>query len=212
MTLSGLASCRAFVSVRQPVQELRARTQCRTRRWAGGCCAAIRMRGRIASPENVTESSTRCLTTPAPVASALVGSGSNFPLPLSHACLLWWNLWSCGRRVERTRLLREPPATMQPAYLGSFVEMGPAPRWLAGAWRQLYHRRHWRPKRFNHGLRRVLNSGDYPGLRVRDLGDAEHLNVLRNKKQQRAHGLPDPCRIADYSCPFPRWKLIKPET
>src|SRR5258707_12152083 len=68
--------------------------------WSSAKCgAANRVRGRIASPENVTESSTRCLTTPAPVASALVGSGSNFPLPLSHACLLWWNLWSCGRRV-----------------------------------------------------------------------------------------------------------------
>jgi hypothetical protein len=54
---------------------------------------------RIASPENVPERLTRCLTTPAPIASAFVGSRSNFPLPLSHACLLWWNLWSCGRRA-----------------------------------------------------------------------------------------------------------------
>src|SRR6266568_6386873 len=43
------------------------------------CGATIRMRGRIASPENVPERSTRCLTTSAPIASALVGSGSNFP-------------------------------------------------------------------------------------------------------------------------------------
>src|SRR6266567_8593811 len=36
------------------------------------CCAAIRMRGRIASPEDVPERPTRCLTTSAPIASALV--------------------------------------------------------------------------------------------------------------------------------------------
>jgi len=41
------------------------------------CCAAIRMRGRIASPEDVPERPTRCLTISAPIASALVGSGSS---------------------------------------------------------------------------------------------------------------------------------------
>ena len=80
---------------------------CRRPPREGFCCATNRMRSRIASRENVTESSGHSLTQRAPVASVLsLEPSSSFSLFNVNYSLLW-ALWSCGRRAGVVQAQRQ---------------------------------------------------------------------------------------------------------
>src|SRR5258705_3766342 len=80
---------------------------CRRPPREGFCRATDRMRNRIASRENVTESLSHSLTQPALSASLLSFEPSSSFSLFNVNYLMLWALWSCGRRAGVVQAQRQ---------------------------------------------------------------------------------------------------------
>ena len=110
---SGSASNQAAYSACSAMSSATAsRQRCGRLRWSAGrrgarCRATIRVRGRIASPENVPEPSSFASPNLLPLPHrALLEFELLFPL-FDISYLLLWALWGCGRRARVVQAQRQ---------------------------------------------------------------------------------------------------------